>query len=115
MATLIVHLSKLKCWFLGDSFLVRLMDSIDLYQKSDGRYNSDVITKLTYNYRYHPQILKVPNNLFYDGELVVTFGLKNLLISLNKILSLVVMQISLHLPAICLGCHKKDSPLFFMV
>jgi hypothetical protein len=75
IATLIVHLSKLKCGFLGDSFLVRLMDSIDLYQKSDGRYNSDVITKLTYNYRSHPQILKVPNNLFYDGELVVSFGL----------------------------------------
>ena len=69
-----VHLSKLKCGFLGDSFLVRLMDSIDLYQKSDGRYNSDVITKLTYNYRSHPQILKVPNNLFYDGELVVSVG-----------------------------------------
>lgn len=60
---------------VGDSFLVRLMDSIDLYQKADGEYNSDVITKLTYNYRSHPQILKVPNNLFYDGELVVRFTL----------------------------------------
>lgn len=55
--------------------MVRLMDSIDLYQKSDGQYNSDVITKLTYNYRSHPQILKVPNYLFYDGELVVRLGL----------------------------------------
>lgn len=69
------------------------MDSIDLYQKSDGNYNSDVITKLTYNYRSHPQILKVPNNLFYDGELVVRLGLSYYVFYFVNLsfLSLVVM------------------------
>lgn len=73
--------------------MVRLMDSIDLYQKSDGNYNSDVITKLTYNYRSHPQILKVPNNLFYDGELVVRLGLSYYVFYFVNLsfLSLVVM------------------------
>jgi helicase MOV-10 len=75
---LFIILNRNVDFYAGDSFLVRLMDSIDLYQKSDGRYNSDVITKLTYNYRSHPQILKVPNNLFYDGELVVSFGVSKL-------------------------------------
>jgi len=51
------------------------MDSVDIYQKN-GSYNPEVLAKLTYNYRSHPQILKVPNNLFYDGDLVVRIKLK---------------------------------------
>ena len=35
----------------------------------DGRYNPAVLTKLTRNYRSHPDILELPNALFYDGEL----------------------------------------------
>ncbi|KAG1680367.1 hypothetical protein FOA52_015458 [Chlamydomonas sp. UWO 241] len=33
-------------------------------------YNTAYVTKLVNNYRSHPAILKVPNELFYDGELL---------------------------------------------
>lgn len=56
--------------------LERLM-SLPLYSKRPGtnRYDSNVLTKLVLNYRSHPAILEVSNNLFYDGELKVNFNL----------------------------------------
>lgn len=45
------------------------MNTVDIYQKKDGKYNNNVLTKLINNYRSHSAILKVPNQLFYDGEL----------------------------------------------
>lgn len=33
-------------------------------------YDPNFITKLTQNYRSHPEILEVPNRLFYHGDLV---------------------------------------------
>ncbi|XP_017335051.1 putative helicase mov-10-B.1 isoform X1 [Ictalurus punctatus] len=59
---------------LGLSLLERLMTQISLYQKNqDGRqgYDSCFVTKLLRNYRSHPAILKIPNELFYDNELQV--------------------------------------------
>ncbi|XP_013857827.1 putative helicase mov-10-B.1 [Austrofundulus limnaeus] len=55
---------------LGVSMLERLMRDISLYQKHE-RYgfNPHFVTKLRINYRSHPPILKIPNELFYDGEL----------------------------------------------
>uniref|UniRef100_A0A6J0SIU3 RNA helicase n=1 Tax=Pogona vitticeps TaxID=103695 RepID=A0A6J0SIU3_9SAUR len=54
---------------LGLSLLERLMRQNPLYQKKDGRYNPQCITKLLRNYRSHAAILKYPNETFYDGEL----------------------------------------------
>ncbi|KAM8975149.1 helicase MOV-10 [Pelodytes ibericus] len=54
---------------LGMSLLERLMTHNPLYQKDDKGYNSKFVTKLLKNYRSHPSILKVPNELFYDNEL----------------------------------------------
>lgn len=59
------------------SFPERLMTQCDVYQRQDqlspgqdrAEYNSKVVTKLVQNYRSHPDILKLPNELFYDGEL----------------------------------------------
>ncbi len=34
-------------------------------------YDSRVLTKLIRNYRSHPSILKLPNEMFYDNELEV--------------------------------------------
>ena len=34
-------------------------------------YDSRVLTKLIRNYRSHPAILKLPNEMFYDNELQV--------------------------------------------
>ncbi|KAK6470412.1 putative helicase mov-10-B.1 isoform X1 [Huso huso] len=58
---------------LGVSLLERLMTQNSLYQKdsSTGGFNSHFVTKLLRNYRSHPAILKIPNELFYDGELQV--------------------------------------------
>ncbi|KAJ8399528.1 hypothetical protein AAFF_G00409390 [Aldrovandia affinis] len=58
---------------LGLSLLERLMRDNPLYQKEEksGRFNNQFVTKLLRNYRSHPAILKIPNELFYDGELQV--------------------------------------------
>lgn len=42
-----------------------------LYQRDAGlgTFNSDYVTQLVKNYRSHPSILHVPNQLFYDGFL----------------------------------------------
>ena len=59
------------------SFLERLMTQCVVYQRQSkpsvprdqAGYNLDVVTKLVQNYRSHPDILKLPNELFYDSEL----------------------------------------------
>ena len=53
------------------SFLERLICR-DVYQKcsTTGQYDARVLTKLVHNYRAHPALLDVPNQEFYDGELV---------------------------------------------
>ncbi|KAM8830509.1 putative helicase mov-10-B.1 isoform 1-T1 [Synchiropus picturatus] len=56
---------------LGVSFLERIMTDFPQYQKKDGVFSNRFVTKLLKNYRSHPAILKVPNELFYDGELEV--------------------------------------------
>ncbi|KAK2898645.1 hypothetical protein Q8A67_010063 [Cirrhinus molitorella] len=55
---------------LGLSLLERLMTQNELYQKGTTGYDNRYVTKLLRNYRSHPSILKVPNEMFYDGELV---------------------------------------------
>ncbi|NWJ11613.1 M10L1 helicase, partial [Crypturellus undulatus] len=54
---------------LGTSLLERLMRHNPLYAKADGGYDPCFVTKLLWNYRSHPAILKVPNELFYESEL----------------------------------------------
>ncbi|KAF7656034.1 hypothetical protein LDENG_00046930 [Lucifuga dentata] len=54
---------------LGVSLLERLMNHISLYKKQNGKFNERFITKLLQNYRSHPAILEIPNELFYGGEL----------------------------------------------
>ncbi|KAG8038438.1 hypothetical protein G9C98_006134 [Cotesia typhae] len=54
---------------LGKSMLERLM-SWSLYAKQNNKYNPRYVTKLIQNYRCHEAILSVPNDLFYEGELV---------------------------------------------
>uniref|UniRef100_A0A8C2Q7T6 RNA helicase n=1 Tax=Cyprinus carpio TaxID=7962 RepID=A0A8C2Q7T6_CYPCA len=55
---------------LGLSLLERLMTQNELYQKGTTGYDNRYVTKLLQNYRSHPSILKIPNEMFYDGELV---------------------------------------------
>ncbi|XP_023280958.1 putative helicase mov-10-B.2 isoform X2 [Seriola lalandi dorsalis] len=55
---------------MGISLLERMMNNFPLYQKEEGVYNNRFVTKLLHNYRSHPAILKIPNEMFYDGELL---------------------------------------------
>lgn len=43
----------------------------NLYSRNNlaGQYHEGFITQLVKNYRSHPQILKIPNELFYDNKL----------------------------------------------
>lgn len=64
---------------LDISLLERYMESCDLYLPTDQEdhhktYDVHVITKLLKNYRSHPAILKLPNEIFYDGELMPCAG-----------------------------------------
>ncbi|XP_021121333.1 putative helicase MOV-10 isoform X3 [Heterocephalus glaber] len=54
---------------LGYSLLERLLTYNTLYKKGPNGYNPQFITKLLRNYRSHPTILDIPNQLYYDGEL----------------------------------------------
>ncbi|CAI5647581.1 unnamed protein product [Oreochromis niloticus] len=55
---------------MGVSLLERLMNNFSMYQKNAGGvFSNCFVTKLLRNYRSHPAILKIPNELFYDGEL----------------------------------------------
>lgn len=54
---------------LGLSLLERLMTKNPLYSRTETGFNSNYVTKLLRNYRSHEAILKIPNEMFYDGEL----------------------------------------------
>ena len=57
---------------LSVSYMERLASS-ELYARNEeNRYPADLITKLVRNYRSHPAILKLPNEFFYDNDLVVS-------------------------------------------
>ncbi|XP_069689318.1 putative helicase mov-10-B.1 isoform X2 [Periplaneta americana] len=56
---------------LGVSLMERLMTNWHLYMRSEnGMYDKRVITKLRRNFRSHELILRLPNKLFYDNELI---------------------------------------------
>jgi helicase MOV-10 len=53
------------------SYMERLTKA-DVYSRGEnGEYPEDLLTKLIRNYRSHPTILKLPNQMFYDNELLV--------------------------------------------
>lgn len=49
----------------------RLMD-MDIYKRDPitKKYNPKVLTKLIQNYRSHPAIIQISNQMFYDNELI---------------------------------------------
>lgn len=50
------------------SWMERLCET-NLYQRKDGKYNEIYIMQLVKNYRSHPKILQIPNELFYENSL----------------------------------------------
>lgn len=61
--------------YAGVSMMERLM-TLDCY--TNDRIKKSYTTKLIKNFRCHNAILKVPNELFYDGELQCKGGLATL-------------------------------------
>ncbi|XP_072305986.1 putative helicase mov-10-B.2 [Eucyclogobius newberryi] len=55
---------------MGLSLLERLMTDFPLYQKTNDTFDNRFVTKLLRNYRSNPAILDIPNELFYDRELL---------------------------------------------
>lgn len=69
----IIHSDRCKELGLGSSLLERLVRDRPLYARDPEtqRYNPDAITQLVKNYRSHPDILQLPNEMFYDNALEV--------------------------------------------
>lgn len=56
----------------GDSFLSRLLQQFPYQRDPEGfetSYDPRLVTKLLFNYRSLPEILNLPNSLFYQSEL----------------------------------------------
>ncbi len=45
---------------------------MDIYKRDPitNQYNPKVLTKLIQNYRSHPAIIQISNQMFYDNELI---------------------------------------------
>lgn len=61
----VIYSKDAEAYCLGKSYLERLFE-FEFYRKGDENY----ITKLVRNYRCHPEILQLPSQLFYEGELI---------------------------------------------
>ena len=55
---------------LGVSYMERLTNTEVYGRNADRSFPDHLLTKLVRNYRSHPDILKLPNEMFYDGDLV---------------------------------------------
>ena len=55
---------------LNVSMLERILQCGPYARNNEGQYNPACITKLIYSYRCHPDIMKIPNRLFYEGDLI---------------------------------------------
>ena len=68
-----ITLSRLAGYFgLGESYLTRLLQQFPYQKDPQGftqGYDPRLVTKLLYNYRSLPELLELPNRLFYDSEL----------------------------------------------
>ena len=68
----IIRSEKAKTLGLEMSLLERLSKCRPYERHNGGTYDARVCTKLVRNYRSHPSILKVPNEMFYNNDLVAS-------------------------------------------
>ena len=66
----VVTSSLCRSFGLGVSYMERLTNSEAYGRNNDNLFPAHLITKLVRNYRSHPDILKLPNEMFYEGDLV---------------------------------------------
>ncbi|KAK0092944.1 hypothetical protein PV326_000266 [Microctonus aethiopoides] len=68
----VVNSQLAKYFGLGESFLIRLLQQFPYQRDTESYemgYDPRLVTKLIINYRSLPEILELPNTLFYDLEL----------------------------------------------
>jgi len=65
----VIHHGHAAAFGLATSYLERLM-SRRVYARGAGGYDGRVLTKLVKNFRSHEALLELPNELFYDSELL---------------------------------------------
>ena len=65
----VIHHDHAKAYGLQTSFLERLM-SRKVYARGEDGYDGRVLTKLVRNFRSHEALLELPNELFYNGDLI---------------------------------------------
>lgn len=63
----VIHSRCAESYGLGKSYLARLFEC-EFYNTGNENY----VTKLVRNYRCHPEILHLPSELFYNGELIAS-------------------------------------------
>lgn len=77
----VIYSKDAETYCLGKSYLERLFEC-EFYRKEDVNY----VTKLVRNYRCHPEILHLPSELFYKGELIPCRDYRNSSMSWAEIL-----------------------------
>jgi superfamily I DNA and/or RNA helicase len=65
----VITSSLCKKYGMEISLMERLANR-SVYSNKGGEYPKELITKLIRNFRSHPDILKLPNKMFYDNELI---------------------------------------------
>ena len=82
----VVKSPQAKMLGLHRSMIQRFIENVHLYKKdSNGNYNEKFVVLLTKNYRSHPELIKVSNELFYDNKLeaCASYLMRNELCNLN--------------------------------
>ncbi|XP_023037575.1 uncharacterized protein LOC6639688 isoform X2 [Drosophila willistoni] len=64
-------------WGLSVSLFERLLARKCYRADENGEYNDSIQTRLIRNFRSHPEIVAVYNNLYYDGTLIAEAPMKN--------------------------------------
>lgn len=65
----VIHNMHAKEHGLATSLLERLMTRPLYHRDDNGKYNPLVLTKLVQSFRSHEELLQLPNELFYDGDM----------------------------------------------
>lgn len=105
-----------KRYGLGLSYLERLMSTCQIYQRNEKslKYDNKYITKLLKNYRSHQAILRVPNECFYDNELLYEVKMTKSMELVCKWSELPQLGFPVIFEGVCgLDTRENNSPSFF--
>lgn len=97
----VIYSRDAEAYGLGKSYLERLFEC-ESYSNGDENY----VTKLVRNYRCHPDILNLPSDLFYEGELIAS---KESTDDTTSLLSMVNLLPGRNFPVLFFGIQGCDE------